>query len=84
MAWDQRSRALPLRPHLKQWKVCSFRLAEKQRLVPRVEPCKGHGPRCWPPRLLAAWKPSSSRTAAIVMAARTAAKSMAGRGAAAA
>ena len=24
------------------------RLAEKQRLVPEVEPCSGHGPRCWP------------------------------------
>ena len=49
MAWAQRSRALPDRPHLKQWKVCCSRLAEKQRLVPDVEPCKGHGPRCWRP-----------------------------------
>ncbi len=47
VAWAQRSRALPERPHLKQWKVCCSRLTEKQRLVPDVEPCKGHGPRCW-------------------------------------
>ena len=44
--------ALPDRPHLKQWKECSWRLAEKQRLVPEVEPCRGHGPRCWTARLL--------------------------------
>ena len=49
LAWAHRSRALPERPHLKQWKVFWFRLAEKQRLVPEVEPCKGHGPRCWAP-----------------------------------
>jgi hypothetical protein len=32
-AWAQRSKALPKRPHLKQWKICCCRLAEKQRLV---------------------------------------------------
>ena len=57
MAWAQRSRALPERPHLKQWKACWSMLVEKQRLVPEVEPCKGHGPRCWLPRVLAPWKP---------------------------
>ena len=29
---------MPARPHLKQWKMFSSRLAEKQRLVPEVEP----------------------------------------------
>ena len=28
-------------PHLKQWKTLRFKLAEKQRLVPDVDPCKG-------------------------------------------
>jgi hypothetical protein len=34
VAYAHRSRALPERPHLKHWKVLSWRLAEKQRLVP--------------------------------------------------
>ena len=66
VAWAHRSRALPERPHLKQWNMFWSRLAEKQRLVPEVEPCKGQGPRCWLPRVLLAWKPSSCRTAAMV------------------
>ena len=54
-------------------------MAEKHRLVPDVEPCKGQGPRCWALRAFVE-TPSSCRTAAMVTAARTAAKSMAGRG----
>jgi hypothetical protein len=54
LAWAHNSRALPERPHLKQWKVCWSRLAEKQRLVPDVEPVVGKGRAagcrgcCWP------------------------------------
>ena len=52
-----------------------------RQLKAEVEPCSGHGPRYWPARVrLAGQQPSSSRTAAMVIAARTAAKSMAGVG----
>ena len=43
-----RSRALPERLHLKQWKVWALVLTLKQRAVPLVVPCKGQAPRCWP------------------------------------
>ncbi len=42
-ACAHRSRALPERPHLKQWKIWSSRLAEKQRLVPEVRAVQGAG-----------------------------------------
>ena len=41
MAAAHRSRALPERLHLKQWKVCVWVLTLKQRAVPWPEPCKG-------------------------------------------
>ena len=68
MAAAQRSRALPVRPHLKQWKAFLSRLAEKQRAVPEVDLCRGQGPRCWAP-LPRSEQPSSCKTAAMVMAA---------------
>jgi len=64
---------------LKQWKVWALVLTLKQRAVPPVEPCKGQAPRCCPAWSERGTKPSSASTWAIVMAARTAAKSMAGR-----
>ncbi len=67
---------LPVRPHLKQQKVCCSRLTEKQRLVPGVDRCKEHGPRCCAPWLVRDWKPSSCRTADIVTRMRTAVKSI--------
>ena len=33
---------------LKQWNVWALVLTLTQRAVPWVEPCNGHGPRCWP------------------------------------
>ena len=71
---------MPERPHLKQWKRFLTKLAEKQRLVPEVEPCKGQGPRCWTPLVLLNGMPSNCNTAAMLTASRTAAKSRAGRG----
>ena len=48
LARAHKSRALPERLHLKQWKVWALVLTLKQRAVPGFEACKGQEPRCWP------------------------------------
>jgi len=44
--YAHKSRALPERLHLKQWRTCCSRWDEKQRLVLEGKACNGHGPCC--------------------------------------
>ncbi|MHB1423750.1 MAG: hypothetical protein ACYC3I_11260, partial [Gemmataceae bacterium] len=70
---------MPERLHGKQGKVWALVLTLKQRAVPTLEPCKGQTPRYWPAWSERSLKPNKASTWAMAMAARTAAKSMAGR-----